>query len=224
MEEYSYSETENQDLFFDDCPSIGMRPPKGRLQATFLAELNLDYKFLVENFNYDLETGKFTRYRVSNRSLKKTGDPVGIIYAPKSILYLYLFLNGRWFSAHRLAYLWVMGVPSELNIDHIDGNSLNNKWENIRKATVSQSNFNRGLNKNNKTGFKGVRQTGNKWTASIGINYEKVRLGVFDNPEEAHVAYVNAAKELHGEYARLFGITKGDMIINHVSAYGGANV
>ena len=88
-------------------------------------------------------------------------------------------------------------------IDHRDGDPSNNRWDNLRRATVSQNNANRRLHRNNKCGFKGVVQ--NPWgrfIASIYKNGRRIHLGMFATPEAAHAAYVAAARELFGEFAR----------------------
>jgi hypothetical protein len=119
--------------------------------------------------------------------------------------YFKVKVNGVPYRAHRIIYLLAFGVdPSDKEIDHIDGDGLNNDPANLRLATRSENLRNRGANKNNTSGFKGVRsnkQTG-RWRAEIGLHGKLLHLGLFDTPEEAHAAYVRAAKELHGEFAR----------------------
>lgn len=90
-------------------------------------------------------------------------------------------------------------------IDHIDLNTKNNKWENLRKATVSQNGFNRGAQINNKSGYKGVSwcKKSHKWQSHIQYNNKQKHLGHYATPEEAYAAYCKAAADLHGEYHRL---------------------
>jgi hypothetical protein len=88
-------------------------------------------------------------------------------------------------------------------IDHLDRNPSNNRWDNLRRATVSQNNANRRRHKNNACGFKGVSRTQyGRWRATIFKNGRRHHLGVFSTPESAHVAYVTAARKLFGEFAR----------------------
>jgi hypothetical protein len=88
-------------------------------------------------------------------------------------------------------------------IDHRDGNPSNNRWSNLRRATVSQNNANRRLHRNNKCGFKGVVQNHiGRWVASIYKNGQRHHLGCFATAQEAHAAYVAAARKLFGEFAR----------------------
>jgi hypothetical protein len=90
-------------------------------------------------------------------------------------------------------------------IDHIDGNGLNNCSSNLRIVTLAQNQYNQKLSKNNKSGFKGVywdREFG-KWRANIRFNGKLKHLGRFDDPIEAAKAYNDAALEYFGEFARL---------------------
>lgn len=93
-------------------------------------------------------------------------------------------------------------------VDHIDRNSLNNCRSNLRLASSSQNNQNKKMYKNNTTGFKGVRLASDskkhqKFYACISVDGERIYLGRFATAEEAYAAYCKAAKELHGEFARL---------------------
>lgn len=105
---------------------------------------------------------------------------------------------------HRVILGRVLGrelLRSEL-VDHIDRDGLNNTRENLRLATRSQNNANRGVGKNNKLGVKGVFKDRNKFAAQITTNGNRKYLGAFNTIEEAHAAYVEAAKKHHGDFAR----------------------
>lgn len=91
--------------------------------------------------------------------------------------------------------------------DHIFGDTLDNRIEMLRPATVHQNARNRKLASNNKSGFKGVIYTPNvkslnKWRASIKVNNKIIFLGNFSTPEEANEAYLAASLLYHGEFAR----------------------
>lgn len=88
-------------------------------------------------------------------------------------------------------------------VDHIDCDGLNNRRENLRLATPEQNKFNKGKYRRNSSGFKGVswHKRQKKWTAQIQVNKNKIHIGSFDTPEEAHRAYCDAAQKYHGEFA-----------------------
>lgn len=100
---------------------------------------------------------------------------------------------------HRL----VLPPPDGMFIDHIDGDKLNNQRSNLRVCTNQQNHANRGLNKNNTSGYKGVIVNGSKWEARIKFNYKTLHLGSFSDIIDAAQMYNAKAKELFGEFARL---------------------
>lgn len=119
----------------------------------------------------------------------------------------YINIDGRLYLASRLAWFYVHGSWPLNEIDHINQNSLDNRLSNLREATRGQNNQNTKRKKNNKSGYKGVcrdkRGRGDKWLAQIMANGKRVILGRFETPQEAYNAYCAAAKEHHGEFARL---------------------
>jgi hypothetical protein len=88
-------------------------------------------------------------------------------------------------------------------VDHINGNKLDNRKCNLRICTRAENNRNRGLNRNNTSGFRGViwLKTDKRWEARIKSNGKTLYLGRFDTAEFAAEAYKIAAKELYGEFA-----------------------
>jgi hypothetical protein len=99
----------------------------------------------------------------------------------------------------------IMDDPDGFQVDHIDGNGLNNCRNNLRKATNAQNARNSCTPRNNTSGFKGVtwHKLSSKWCAKIEVNYVSKHLGLFDTPEAAHSAYVAASEKLHGEFGRV---------------------
>ena len=91
-----------------------------------------------------------------------------------------------------------------MEVDHIDGNSLNNRRSNLRLCSRSENMRNTKLRSDNTSGLKGAfwdAYTG-RWIAAIGVNGKFKNLGRFDTAEEAHAVYCEAANEHFGEYAR----------------------
>ena len=93
------------------------------------------------------------------------------------------------------------GTWPKAEIDHIDRNGLNNRWFNLREASRSQNAGNTKTHTDNKTGFKGVCPNHKRFSAMINEGGKTKYLGTFDTPEEAHEAYMQAARDLFGEFA-----------------------
>jgi HNH endonuclease/AP2 domain len=93
-------------------------------------------------------------------------------------------------------------------IDHVNGNKDDNRWENLREATRSQNIANARTPGCNTSGYKGVYFDRSKprvkpWRASITVDGRTVRLGYFATPEKAWLAYVLAARKHYGDFARI---------------------
>lgn len=102
---------------------------------------------------------------------------------------------------HRL----IMDCPKEMTVDHIDGDTLNNKRANLRIGTKQQNVFNQQKQSGRTSIFKGVHwfKRGGKWSAYITINQKQKHLGYFENESDAARAYDAAAVTLFGEFAKL---------------------
>lgn len=95
-----------------------------------------------------------------------------------------------------------MGLnPNE--VDHRDRNSLNNQRRNLRPATKTTNGRNRGPNKNNSSGFKGIHRDGARWRAQIRVGQQRIHLGRYATPEQAAAAYNKAAKKYFKSFAYL---------------------
>jgi hypothetical protein len=100
----------------------------------------------------------------------------------------------------------VLGVTDPtISIDHHNGDGLDCRRGNLRVATRSQNQWNRGAPRSNKSGFKGVDWNAamGKWRAKIRVNWKMHHCGYFEDPVAAAHAYDAAAIRLHGEFARL---------------------
>jgi hypothetical protein len=112
--------------------------------------------------------------------------------------YLRVGINKKRYAVHRVIFMMHHNFLPEY-VDHIDGNKLNNKIENLRQVTVSQNQQNRSKTKFNTSGFKGVslHKRDNLYRARITINKKEKTIGYFKNPEDAYMAYCNAAAKYH---------------------------
>lgn len=101
----------------------------------------------------------------------------------------------------------IMNPPSDKIVDHINGNGLDNRRSNLRICTWAQNLCNKKIDKRNKTGYKGVYNepegSKNPYRAMIGYDHKLRYIGLYATAEDAARAYNDAARELHGEFARL---------------------
>ena len=114
--------------------------------------------------------------------------------------------SGRWAYRTVMVHRWIMGVvekvPAEVEVDHINGNRLDNRRANLRLCTRREN----AMNVSGRapiSGFKGVVRARGKWLAQVQADHVNHRVGLFETAEEAARAYDTAAKRLHGQFARL---------------------
>lgn len=156
-------------------------------------------------FIYEPETGRLRR-RVLHKSMRQyPGRAIG-----KGGAYMACdLLSGcvrKTFYHHQLVWLYHHGyIPPK--IDHRDRDTRNNRIENLRECTDAQNQYNSKRKSNNRSGFKGVVPTTKgyvkPWKAKITISGKVLTLGYFDDPAQAHAAYVEAAKRHAGEFAHV---------------------
>lgn len=139
----------------------------------------IDYDFVSTRRWHAAKKG-YTYYAVTNNS----GPGPAVIYM------------------HQL----IMPVKKPLEIDHANGNALDNRWSNLRACTRRQNKMNNRTHKKRSSTpsiYKGVYRHKNKWQARIQLNGESYHLGSFALESDAALAYNKKAVELHGEFARL---------------------
>ena len=119
---------------------------------------------------------------------------------------MYAGVYQRSISKMTLLHRWILGVTDRsVTVDHINGDSLDNRRSNLRLCSLSENLMNRKLARNNTTGFKGIYQKkgASRWRAFISLNGKQRWIGYFASKEEAARAYDAKAIELYGPYARL---------------------
>jgi hypothetical protein len=94
-------------------------------------------------------------------------------------------------------------LPEGRSVDHKSCNGLDNRTANLRSASRSEQQRNQRKKSTNTSGLKGASRIGSRWSASIFVNYRQIHLGCFATAEEAHAAYCDAARQLHGEFQRI---------------------
>ena len=137
---------------------------------------NSNKKVIVDNEDY--ETISKTKWRI---------DSDGYARGRQSV------------RMHRL----IMNTPKGMETDHINEDKLDNRKCNLRICTQHQNQINRGKQKNNTSGYKGVSRKRKKWVAQIKFMGKIFRNGLYDDVIEAAHAYDKKAKELFGEFAKL---------------------
>lgn len=157
---------------------------------------------LNELFVYDATTGVLTYRQQLKGSGKFAGDEAG--YVCHTTGYRMIGLDYKRYLTHRIIWKMLKGEDAANGIDHIDGNKLNNRIENLREANQSQNGANAKLGKGNKSGVKGVfwwARVG-KWQARIMLHRKTYDLGRYDRLEDAEAAVKAAREHFHGEFAR----------------------
>ena len=137
-----------------------------------------------------------------NRRRGRIGNKVGTVH-PNG--YLRTTINKKLQSIHRIVYLWHYGELPKF-IDHIDGNKLNNRIENLRPANDVENQQNAKLSVKNTSGFKNVTlcpQT-KKWAVKIKVYGKQKTIGRYDDIELADLVAQQARAKYHGEFARSY--------------------
>jgi len=109
--------------------------------------------------------------------------------------------KGKVYLQHRL--IWVMHGNDPVDcLDHIDGDRLNNRIENLRPATKTENNWNAILKITNTSGIKGVTWNKNRtcWQGHVGYKGKQHHVGCFKNKEECAKAVKEFREKLHGDF------------------------
>lgn len=149
--------------------------------------------------DYDPSTGMFT-WKIYRGPRARAGSTAG---APHPGGYRCIRIDGTGpYLAHRVAWLMTYGEWPAGDIDHVNGDRSDNRIANLRLADRFQNGANAKVHLDNLSGFKGVSQMRGRYQARIRVRGQSFYLGSFLTPEEAHGAYVAAARRLSGAFAR----------------------
>ena len=162
-------------------------------------------KELRARFEYRADGTFVRRYAVSGNG-NFAGSVVGCIpknRGSRAHRYVTTKIAGKSYRLHRLIYLYHHGVMPE-QLDHINGDALDNRIENLRPCRASENSCNRPVFKNNTSGYKGVswNARNKRWFAYADMNKVRTNIGYFDTVEEAAQAAAQARNNLHGDFAR----------------------
>lgn len=169
--------------------------------------MKIDFTIL---FNYCHKTGVITNKTTrSNRAI--IGREAGSLDRQSG--YRQIILNGKKYYAHRLAWFLYYGSVPHGEIDHINHNRSDNRISNLRDVECIDNAQNRPLQKNNISGYHGVRFRADKdkWEARIKVKQKIHILGLFQTKEEAIVSRKKAEKEygFHKNHGKIFEQRRG---------------
>lgn len=144
----------------------------------------------IGDHTYDPETGKF---------YNKQGRLVGNY----TRTYGRICLEGKNVCSSRYAVYLMTGKWPVGEVDHINGDTHDDRWSNLRECSRGENMCNRRLYKTSTSNYKGVNWDRGKYVASIQVDKKRRYLGRDSDPAICALMYDHAAKELHGEFARL---------------------
>jgi HNH endonuclease/AP2 domain len=144
----------------------------------------MDIQYLKLTFNYNPDTGLLS-WRVKSRSRHR--DTVGTI---NSKGYLQVCLNRKSMLYHRICWTIYFNEQPPKYIDHINGNKLDNKILNLRKASHRLNNTNMPIHRSGRLPGAQYRKDSKKWRAVCKVGGKRVNIGQFDTEIEAHLAYI----------------------------------
>ena len=154
-------------------------------------------------FSYNADTGELKKIVGITRN-GKTGFIQNCRPKGSKKQYIKVGFDNTYYYAHRIIWVWMTGQQPN-NIDHIDGNGLNNKWKNLRSVPHRINCKNQKIYTTNTSGKGGIsyRKDTNKWRARIMVDDKPINLGSFEDKEDAISARIKAEQKyrfITGEY------------------------
>ncbi len=155
--------------------------------------------WIREFMAYDPETGALVWKAISHRRINAVGDHVGRV---NTWGYLGVCRAGKTIPCHRIGWFLHYGAWPSMDLDHINGNKLDNSIENLREVdrSTNMENFH-VARKDNKSGLLGVsidaKKRQQRYKATIKVKGKSRTIGRFYTAEEAHLAYLEAKRLLH---------------------------
>jgi hypothetical protein len=162
-----------------------------------IQDSTLTQEYLQSLFNYI--DGYLYRTKTT-ASRAKANSVAGGINKPSG--YFQIQIKNTKYKAHRLIFLYHHGYLPKI-IDHIDGDKLNNKIENLREATHRQNCFNSGKRKHNTSGYKNVvwHKSAKRWVVRIFVNGKNKHFGCYFDKEIANFVAETMRYKYHKEFA-----------------------
>jgi hypothetical protein len=157
---------------------------------------------LKTQLRYEPLTGVFVWLKPSPYHSEKTGREAGTFTPSRAgKLYCNITIGGKKLKRSRLAWLYMTGEWPTNQVDHINGNSCDDRWANLREATATQNAWNHKHRARRISLPMGVRELSGRYQARLAVNKQMIHLGCFDTPEEASATYQQAREVHYGEFA-----------------------
>lgn len=150
---------------------------------------------LKELLDYNPDTGIFLRLKSKNQHKAQTA--AGSVHHEG---YIRIQISKKIYAGHRLAWLYVYGEFPDCKIDHINGNTSDNRICNLRLANDIENARNRKIKSTSNSGFKGVSKHLDLWRARYTSNGKTYNLGLFETKELASQAYEDATLKEFGDF------------------------
>lgn len=151
---------------------------------------------LQREFSYDPDIGLFYR-RKKNTNWTREGEVAGYICSTHGYRFIHVLGYG-YYRAHILAWKMFYGKEPNSELDHINRNRSDNRICNLREVTHLENSRNKSDYKNNKSGLRGVswKRSHERWVSQITHKGKRIYIGLFDDKEDAHRAYLKKKEEL----------------------------
>lgn len=158
---------------------------------------------ILELLSFNKVTGEFFWVKPSKHHNDLIGKLAGNPQPTKrNKSYWVIQINGKKYKRGHLVYFLTHGEWPKPCLDHINGNSLDDRPENLRKATIMENAWNHKFRKRRIELPMGVRSNcSGSFSARISYKGKQIHLGAFDNPEDASNIYQQKRKELYGQFA-----------------------
>ena len=166
-----------------------------------MAKTDLTAEYVREILDYDPETGVFIR-KVRTAQCNRVGDRADkLVLAPIGrVGYRDITIKSKKYQAHRIAWLHYYGEWPKDQLDHINGERGDNRIANLRDVSDRVNKENTHVpRKHNSSGYLGVHWSSQqgKWQGRIAVHGKNKHLGFFEDPAEAHQAYIKAKRIYH---------------------------